>query len=134
MKKIPWLLLAPVIIGIVGCFLPDARYILQGEKFTTQLTDSYSGWSALTILLVIGVITLLMYIRQKKLSPYVNGLTGVFLIGFALYRVWHTLSLFKGSDTVTLAGKMEATAFPREGILFILVAGCWLLFRAIRKT
>ncbi len=134
MKNIPWFLLAPVLIGLAGCFLPTAMYRLQGEIYTTRLIDHYSGWAAPIILLMYGVISWLKSARQGKMSSFWEALLGIYITGLALFWLWQTFTLFSEQDSNTLAGKLEAMAYPREGIFLLLLSGCWFLFRSFRKT
>lgn len=68
------------------------------------------------------------------MSSFWEALLGIYITGLALFWLWQTFTLFSEQDSNTLAGKLEAMAYPREGIFLLLLSGCWFLFRSFRKT
>jgi hypothetical protein len=123
----------PYFIGLAACFLPDARYTLANQSYSTNIAGEIGGWSVLILLLLFAIVTYKNAKVKKANSPFFTGLTGIYLLGFALFRVWHTFTLYSGAEKDSLATKLGATAIPGEGLLLLAISGSWLLITAIRE-
>lgn len=123
----------PFLIGLAGCFLPDARYTLAGETFSTRVADTYSGWATVVLILICAAWFLWNKKKNMPAPMLVSGITGFYLLGFALFRAWNTFSMYRGVADGGLAKKLHAAAIPGEGVLLLVIAGTWLLWNALRQ-
>ncbi len=120
----------PYFIGLAACLLPDARYTLANNSYSTRIAGEIGGWSVLVILLLFAIITFKNAKLKKPDSPFFTGITGIYLLGFALFRAWHTFTLYSGAGKDSLAKELGATAIPGEGLLLLAISGSWLLYKA----
>lgn len=123
----------PYFIGLAACLLPDSRYFLANESYSTRIAGEIGGWSVLIILLLFAIVTFKNSKLKKPDSPFFTGITGIYLLGFALFRAWNTFTLFSGADKESLAKELGATAIPGEGLLLLAISGSWLLYTALRR-
>jgi hypothetical protein len=123
----------PFILTVLGCFLPYASYNVNAESYNLSLSTNYNGD---VVLLIISIYTLSIWkfnkTEQKNLS-LLHALTGIFILGFTLLRLYQTLTIFKTGQEGTLSESIQATAYPREGIFPLLISGTWLILRALRR-
>jgi hypothetical protein len=123
---------APFLIGLAGCLLPDARYTLGNETYSTRIAGEYGGWSVMIILFLFAVITFIHVKLKKPVSWLLTGMAGIYLLGFALFRAWHTFTLYAKTEKESLATHVGATAVPGEGLVLLAICGAWLWVNAIR--
>lgn len=123
----------PILFGMFACFLPDAKYMLQGTGFTTKIADDYSGWITIFLLLLFSAYS---FIRQRKrahIPKAADLIMGFYLLGFALFKGYQTLTLYAGVDEGSLARVMDASAKIREGLILLALAGIWLTIRGLKR-
>lgn len=124
---------APYLIGLAGCFLTDSRYTIGNESFSTRIAGEYGGWSVLLVLFLFAGLTAKKVKLKKPDSPFVAGIAGIYLLGFALFRAWHTFTLYAGAAKDSLASQLGANAMPGEGLFLLVLSGGWLLAIAYRE-
>jgi hypothetical protein len=54
---------------------------------------------------------------------------GIYLLGFTLFRAYHTLALFADAKANSLATALSAGATIREGLYLLFLSGLWLIYR-----
>lgn len=123
----------PFLIGLAGCFLPDARFNLAGESFSTRVAGDFGGWIVLGLLLLAAALTAWYNLKKKPVPAPIPGFTGFYLLGFALFRLWDTFTIYAGSNSGNLAGKMQAIILPGEGLALLTISGAWLLVNGLRQ-
>jgi hypothetical protein len=123
----------PYFIGLAACLLPDARYTVANETHSTRIAGEIGGWSVLIILLLFAIVTFTNARLKRPDSPFFTGITGIYLFGFALFRAWHTFTLYSGAGKDSLAKELGASAIPGEGLFLLAISGSWLLFNAFRS-
>lgn len=57
---------------------------------------------------------------------------GIYLVGFTLFRGYHTFSLYAETPENSLAEVLNAGATVREGLILLAIAGFWFLIRGIK--
>jgi hypothetical protein len=122
----------PLLLGLIACFLPDTKHVLNGAGFTTSIYGNYSGWITILLLLSFFGYTFIIHKKQTQIPGMVNLLLGIYLVGFALFRAYLTLTLYSGSSDRSLAWGMEAVANIREGLILLAIAGIWLIIRGLK--
>lgn len=128
-----WLRLAPVLLGLAGCVLPMQTFKVQQQYYHTMAWQNYSGWGVLVLLLLYAAYSLVQRRRQQATHRFADTLVGAYLAGWALFNAYHTLALFGGGTLPNLAHTLQAAAWPREGLLLLLLAGIWMVAGAVRK-
>jgi hypothetical protein len=119
-------------IGLVSCFLPMAHYTIGEKSYVTRTIDDYSGWGTAMILMVSTLYTGMNWFKQKNVSWAAMALLGVFLTGFSVFHIFHTLVIFRQALPENLAGSLNASAKIREGIILIGTTGMSLVFYALK--
>ena len=122
----------PVIVGLLGCFATDTRYTIGGETFATRIVGDYTGWPAIVILILLGIY---IFWKQKTQKPefwIIRILSGVYLLGFVLFRLYQTFTLYENAAQDSLATQMQATATPGEGLYLLAISAIWVLFDTFR--
>lgn len=122
--------------GLVGCFLPMAKYMIGEKSYVTRPIDDYSGWGMAMILMVSTLYTGMHWFKQKNVPWAAMALLGIYLTGFSVFHIYHTLVIFKQTSPENLAGTLNASAVIREGAILMVVTGIALAIQALkhRKT
>ena len=124
---------SPLILGLAGCFLPYAAYHIPPEWFTPSIAGNYTGWGTVAIIVLFGIFSFIRKKQQKSMPALVDGLVGFYLLGLTLFRLYHTLLIFKTNNANNLAADLKVSAWPREGLFLLMAAGIWLLARAFGR-
>ncbi len=124
---------APFLFGLAGCLLPHTRYSVGGESYSSRISGEYAGWSVMVILLFFAAISFYNLRHKRPDPPFLFALAGIYVTGFALFRAWHTFTLFSGNHSENLANRIGAGAIPGEGLVLLTLSGAWILVNAIKS-
>lgn len=124
---------APILIGLAGSFLPYAAFHIPPERFTSFLADTMAGRSCILILFLYGIFAFILKRKEQLMPRWITGLVGFYLLGFSLFRLYHTLIIFRPDSAPNLAAAMKVSAYPREGIFLLLACAILFLLRSLSK-
>jgi hypothetical protein len=84
------------------------------------------------LVLLFGMYSFLQAKRQRATHPFTDTLIGGYLAAWVFFVAWQTFTLFPAKASGNLAA-LQASAFPREGLLLLLIAATGLIYRAMRQ-
>jgi hypothetical protein len=120
-------------VAMLGCVLPIQSFSIQQHWINVSVYHNYSGVAIIVMVLLFGIYSFLQAQRQKATHPFTDTLIGGYLAAWAIFVAWQTITLFPAAEASGSGIAAQAKAFPREGLLLLLIAAAGLIYRAMRK-
>lgn len=124
-------------LAILACFVPIYSHYWVGQQVTMCITDNYSGWLFLGVLLIFLIVQLALKKKQKKPGGYFLLFQGMFCLGYAIFLGYHAWALFRHPVEGSLAKSLGAGTYLREGLFLMLASSIcffYAAFAGFRKT
>lgn len=120
-------------VAMLGCVLPIQSFSVQQQWIHVSVYHNYSGVAIIVLVLLFGMYSFLQAQKQKATHPFTDTLIGGYLAAWAIFVAWQTITLFPAAKASGSSIATQATSFPREGLLLLLIAAAGLIYRAMRK-
>lgn len=119
-------------VAMLGCILPIQSISVQKQWIHLSVYHNYSGLAIIVLVLLFGIYSFLQNKKQRATHPFTDTLIGGYLAAWAIFVAWQTLTLFPSK--VSGSGlALQASAFPREGLVLLFIAAAGLIYRAMRQ-